>query len=649
MKKINLLALALSATTLAGGQNFTLKAPSKELQINISIKDHLEYSIVYKGKTVLQPSLISMTLSDGTVLGQQPKLKKKTSTSISNLVDPPYGFRHTYAEHYNELTLQFKGNYALVARAYDEGVAFRFVTAFKDSIIIRKENTQFRFDEDNRLTGLLQDHLHAYESIYQHKKITQTQGLYACLPLLVHLPDNLKMMISESDLLDYPGLYLVKDNAHENALTAFLPPLPSQVEPGGHMKFNLVVKSAHDYIAKTTGSRSFPWRVISIAEQEKEFLNNPIVYLLATPSKIGDASWVKPGKVSWDWWNALNLEGVNFKTGINTATYQYFIDFAAKNGIEYVNLDEGWSDQHDLLKLSDKINMNELVHYAQQKKVKLILWVVWRTLDAQLLPAMDQFEKWGIAGIKVDFMDRDDQEMVNFYERVAKEAAKHKLLVNFHGAFKPTGLERTYPNVINREAVLGMEYDKWSSDCTPEDDINKAFLRMFAGPMDYTPGAMRNANKKNFRSINELPMSQGTRCHELAKFVAFYAPLQMLNDAPTAYEKEPVVLNYLSKVPTTWDETLPLDGKLGEYLVIARRKGHTWYIGGMTNWDARSVQVDLSFLKGSKYKAEIFTDGINADRLAHDYRHALIPIDPKQPFTANMAPGGGFVMVINEN
>jgi len=464
----------------------------------------------------------------------------------------------------------------------------------------------------------------------------------------VEVPAGPKVLITEVDLLDYPALYLTSDG--KTSLTSILPTVVTTTKLNGwnNVNYQKLATARADYIAETNGNRSFPWRTMIFANADKDFMNSNLVYLLATESKLKDVSWIQPGKVAWDWWNSNNLTGVNFKTGFNTDTYKYFIDFAAKNGIKYVNIDEGWSDQTNLLKVAEKLDMPEVVRYAKEKNVGLFLWCIWHELDEQMTEAMDQFQKWGIAGVKVDFMDRDDQEVVNFYEKCAFEAAKRKILVNFHGAMKPTGLERTYPNIVNREAVQGLEYNKFTEKCTPEHAATVPFIRMVAGPMDYTPGAMQNYNKTDFRMVFDRPGSQGTRCQQLAMFVLYYAPLEMMADAPTAYEKEPEILKFCAQTPTVWDETVALDGKISDFAVIARRKGDKWYIGGLTDWTPRNLNVDLSFLPAGNFEAEIFSDGSNAERVGNDYKRTVKTVSNKDKLPFEMAAGGGFAVVLNK-
>jgi alpha-glucosidase len=606
----------------------------------------VQYRVTYQDKVIFLDSPISLTLTDGKVLGKDTEVANTATASSNKAVKPLYSISDTLRDLYNELTLNFKDNYSVVFRAYNEGMAYRFVTRLPGEITVESEEVNFK------LAGDYPAYFHpiGFESSSEEKysyrtisNLADSDTSMTSLPVLVDVPNGPKLAIMESDLLDYAGLYLVAKGGSQPALTGALPTYPKRVEKGGHMGFNMRVMEREDFIARTKGTRSFPWRVVAMVPSENELLTNQLVYLLASESRIGDASWIKPGKVSWDWWPNMNLEGVPFKTGFNTETYKYYIDFAAQNGIEYVNLDEGWSDQFDLLKVTDKLDLPEVVRYAKEKNVGIILWCVWHTLDRQMIPALDQFQKWGIAGLKVDFMDRDDQQMVNFYERLLQEAAKRKMLVNYHGTYKPTGLQRTYPNNINKEGVRGLEWDKWHPEgATPEYAVTVPFIRMVAGSMDYTPGAMNNANKKDWHPVGDRPMSQGTRCHQLAMYVVYYGPLQMLADAPTAYQKEPQVLDFLKAVPTVWDETKPLQNKIGDYVSVARRKGNTWYAGAMTDWTARELNLKLDFLGEGTYNAELFTDGVNADRIGSDYLKITRQVTRNDQIKVSMAPGGGW-------
>ena len=382
--------------------------------------------------------------------------------------------------------------------------------------------------------------------------------------------------------------------------------------------------------------------MFGIVEKDGDLLTNQIVWLLEKPSQLQDTSWIKPGKVAWDWWNAHNVYDVDFKAGINTQTYKYYIDFAAKYGIEYIILDEGWYKLGNLLEVVPEINMEELIAYAKQKNVGIILWVIWKTLDDQLETALNQFAKWGVKGIKVDFMQRSDQLLIDYYHKISREAAKRKMLVDFHGDQKPATMTRTWPNLISTEGVKGLEWSKWSAETEPEHNVTLPFTRMFLGPMDYTPGAMLNAPKTSFAPIFNHPMSLGTRCHQLAMYIVYESPLQMLADSPSNYLREPQVMDFLAPVPTQWDETKVLDGRIAEFVVVARRNDRDWYIGGMTNWTSRELEIDLSFLPQGNFSMEAFQDGANADRYGSDYKVTKSQVNHTTKLKVTLAPGGGW-------
>jgi alpha-glucosidase len=425
-------------------------------------------------------------------------------------------------------------------------------------------------------------------------------------------------------------------------------PYPLEEKQGGFNQMNLMVTKRADYIASTRGTRSFPWRVIALSESDKQLLNNDIVQKLAAPPRIADLSWIKPGKVAWDWWNNWNISHVNFRAGINTPTYKYYIDFAVANKIEYIIMDEGWSVSTDMTKVSDNIDLEEIIEYGKQKGVGVILWATWYALTKQIDAVFEKYSNLGVKGFKIDFLDRDDQKMIASTYEIAEKAAAHKLLIDFHGVYKPTGLQRTYPNVIGFEGVKGMENTKWAMDDVPRYDVSIPFIRMMAGPMDYTPGAMKNANKENFRPIHAAPMSQGTRCHQLAMYVVFEEPLKMLSDSPTNYLKERECTDFIAKFPTTFEETVAMAGKVGEYVAIARRRANSWYVGAMTNWNSRELTLDFSFLPRGDYEAEIFRDGINADRDATDYKKEIVKIDSGDKIKIKLSTGGGWAAILRK-
>jgi len=470
--------------------------------------------------------------------------------------------------------------------------------------------------------------------------------------LLVDVGHGKKAVMLEADLENYPGMFVNVNEQTRQGLVGAFAPYPLEEKQGGFNMLNLMVTKRADYIAKTRGTRSYPWRAIVISQSDKELLNNDLVQKLAASPRIADVSWIKPGKVAWDWWNNWNISHVDFRAGINTPTYKYYIDFAAANKLEYIVMDEGWSVSTDMTKVSSKIDLDEIVEYGKQKGVGVILWATWYALTQQMDEVFEKYSKMGVKGFKIDFFDRDDQKAIASTYEIAEKAAKYKLMVDLHGIYKPTGLQRTYPNVVGFEGVKGMENTKWARDDVPRYDVSIPFIRMVAGPMDYTPGAMKNANRDNFRPIHTAPMSQGTRCHQLAMYVIFEEPIKMLSDNPTIYMKEQECTDFIAKIPTIFDETVAMDGKVGEYAVIARRKAGAWYVGAMSNWDARELALDFSFLPKGTYEAEVFRDGINADRDATDYKKELIKIDSGDKLKIQISPGGGWAAIlrkINQN
>ena len=621
---------------------FTIYSPNRRIEIGILLTDKVYYSVRFDGRDVLWDSPLSLTLGDGRVLGQDFHIQEVIERLVRDEIHPPWGIRKTISDHYDELELIMKGGYSILFRAYDNGVAYRFCTRLAGQIRVAAEEVAYRFLKDHRLLAhVVGDFQTSYEKLYTKYRISEVvEKDFISLPLLVD-QGNLKLVVTEADLVDYPGMYLQRlENNNRFDLLGLFPEFPTAWEQGGLCQFNLRVTERASYLAETEGYRSFPWRLLIVEEEAARLATNDLVYQLAKPP-LEEMPWVRPGKVAWDWWNDWNLEGVDFETGINNRTYEYYIDFAARNQLEYVILDEGWSDQFDLFVPRPGIDVPHLIGYGKQRGVRIILWCVWHTLDRQLAPALDQFRDWGAAGIKVDFIDRDDQIAINFYERVAREAARRQLLVNIHGCSKPTGLHRTYPNVLSFEGVRGNEYNKFDIDENPGHNVDLVFTRMIAGPMDYTPGAMRNSIKDRFFTDFNSPMSHGTRCHQLAMYVLYFSPMQMLCDAPTAYEKYPDILAFLATVPVVWDESVPLAGEVGKYIVLARKKEASWYIGAMTDWEGRELAIDLSFLPGGMYRATLFIDGVNAHRKAEDYRCLEREIKAGQQLKLVLKPGGG--------
>lgn len=648
MKKLFLIFFAFFYVQYLA-KDYVVQSPNKSLEIRINIGNKVTYSILKNGKHIIAPSKISLKLSNNLILGEKPVLINSKSNYINQILKPVVRQKFDIIiDNYNEITLNFKNNYSIIFRVYDDGAAYRFKTNFKDSITVYSEEFEVNFLGDLKIYFPEEESFMSHsERLYQYINLSEINSKRFCsLPTLVEVDNKIKCAITEADLEDYPGLYLRGEDGSKFKLVGIFPNYPLKEEAKNDRDIYVVERS--DYLVKTKGNRNFPWRVFVITENDSQLIESTIVYKLAKPHpEKMDFSWVKPGKVAWDWWNANNIYGVDFRAGINTQTYKYYIDFASKYGIEYVILDEGWYEPGNLFKINPEVDIKELVEYGKQKNIGIILWVTWKTLDDQFEEAMNQFEKWGVKGIKVDFMQRDDAWMVNYYYKVAKEAAKRKLLVDFHGAYKPTGLYRTFPNVITSEGVLGAEHNKWSDNVTPKHTVTIPFIRMLAGPMDFTPGAMRNGTKENFRITFTEPMSQGTRCHQLAMYVVYESPLQMLADSPTNYLKEQECMEFLSKVPTVWNYTKVLDARTSEYVLIARKNGNKWFVGAMTNWNPRKLIVDFSFLNDNKnYNITIYQDGINADRNANDYKMIKRTINKNDKLEIQLAPGGGWAAVI---
>ena len=638
-------AIMIAFGAAAAPKDYSLSSPDGSLTVKISAGEGVTWSL-YQGETCLMsPSGISMTLVDGTVYGTGSCRAVKGSCEDSN-----------------SLTLKFK-NCDLVFKAFDEGVAYRFISKSKSPFKVLSEQAAFSFPEDwtmyasyvrQNTTSLESQYFNSFENLYSHFNISGWErSRLAFLPVLVEAPHGTKLCIMESDLLNYPGMYLYNGDG-DTSLEGNFAPYPKDLEQGGHNMLQMLVKSRENYIAKYEGAVSFPWRIVAVSREDKDLLANNLVYRLATPPAEGsDFSWVRPGKVAWEWWNDWNITDVDFEAGINNETYKYYIDFASQHGIEYVILDEGWAVnlKADLMQVVPEIDLKELVEYGRERNVGLILWAGYWAFDRDMENVCRYFSELGIKGFKIDFMDRDDQIMVDFHRRAAETAAKYHLLVDFHGTYKPAGLDRTYPNVVNYEGVHGLEQLKWSGSEVDQVtyDVTIPFIRMVAGPMDYTQGAMRNATRENFRPVNSEGMSQGTRCRQLAEYVVFNSPLTMLCDSPSNYMREPECLEYIAEIPTVWDEIVPLDGKVSEYVAVAKRKGDVWYVGGMTDWDARDMEIDLrKFLGDGKWQVEMFTDGVNAHRAARDFRKTEYTLEGADndvfSLKVHMAPGGGFAI-----
>ncbi len=662
--KIFLMAVFLLSSWVPtfGKKTYQLKSPDGKLELTVDVDKTITYSLTHEKEVMIGPSPISMTLDNGKVFGANPGVKSEKKQSVNQVIESPFYKRSRIQDHYNELTLNFKDDYSLIFRAYDEGMAYRFVTAAKNDFIVKNEEVVFNFPQDRPVytpyvrsnsDDFKEQFFNSFENTYTYTSLSKMNPKrLSFLPLVVEMNKGKKVCIAESDVESYPGMFLVNSDG-SNSLKSVFAPYPKKLVQGGHIQIQMLVSEREPFIAKCKGKTNFPWRIAVVSNQDKELADNDMVYKLATPSRIKDVSWIKPGKVAWEWWNNWGLAGVDFKAGVNNETYMAYIDFASKNKIEYIILDEGWSvsKQADLFRIVPEIDLKKLIAYGKSKNVDLILWAGYYALDRDLERVCKHYSEMGIKGFKVDFMDRDDQPMVEFHYRAAEIAARYNMLLDFHGTYKPTGINRTYPNVINFEGVHGQEQMKWSDSKVDQVtyDVTAPYIRMLAGPFDYTQGAMRNGSKWNFRPINNEPMSQGTRCRQLAEYVVFESPLNMLCDSPTLYEKEQECTDFIAAIPTVWDNTIALNGEIANYISIARQKNNIWYVGSLTNWDARSIELDLSFLGEGNYVAEIFKDGANAGKIGSDYKKETVNIPANRKLTVALASGGGCAMKIVKN
>ena len=654
-----LAAALMVISAFAAPKDYVLRSPDEKLLVTIETGNGISYTLKHDGDLLLDRSEIGMYMTDGTVFGGYLNVKKTSTRTVSETIKAIMYKKAEIKDEFNELTLKFK-DFSLIFRAYDDGMAYRFVSHKEEAYNVDYETAEFNFAKDWNMWAayvcqhtetLESQYYNSFENQYSYTPISEwNKDRLAFLPLMVEGPKGKKIVVTESDLFDYPGMYLYNKDSGKK-LTADFAPYPKEVRQGGHNNLQLEVQNRHPYIARCIGNDKFPWRIVAVSEDDIQMADNDMVYRLARPADpASNWSWVKPGKVAWDWWNDWNIKGVDFKSGINNDTYKYYIDFASENGIEYVILDEGWSvnGEADLFQVVPEINLTELVRYAANRNVGLILWAGYWAFDRDMEKVCKHYSSMGIKGFKVDFMDRDDQHMVQFHQRAAMTAAKYKMLVDFHGTYKPSGLNRTYPNVINYEGVHGLEQMKWSPENVDQVtyDVTVPYIRMMAGPMDYTQGAMRNASRGNYRPVNSEAMSQGTRCRQLAEYVVFESPLNMLCDSPSNYMEEKECLEFIAEIPTVWDETKGLCGEVGKYIAMARRNGSDWYVGAMTDWSDRGLTLDLSFLPEGNYTVVLYRDGVNADRVACDYRKETINLPADRQLKIKMAPGGGFAAKI---
>jgi alpha-glucosidase len=645
--KLLLLAGLLLSGFALHAQDHVLMSPDKRIKVSINIGEKIGYSVSCQGETLLKGCYLGMTLSDA-VLGKNPKLTGHKYAVINEESSPILPIKYsTVKNRYNQLTLRFRGNYSVEFRAFDDGVAYRFVTEKESDIEVMGEDFAINFPYP-ALAHLQQPRSFktAYEEVYTHVE-TDTWNIsdrMAVLPVLIDTRKGYKLLVSESDLRDYPCMFL--QGTGDNGMRSLFPKVPLEFGEDGDRSLKIV--SEADYIAKTTGKRSFPWRYIVIAAQDGQLIETMMGYKLSSKNELADISWIKPGRASWEWWNDASPYGpdVDFVSGYNLDTYKYYIDFASKFGIEYIVMDEGWAKStRDPYTPNPAVDVYEIIRYGKEKGVGVVLWLTWLAVENNF-ELFKTFNEWGVKGVKIDFMDRSDQWMVNYYERVAREAAKYNLFVDFHGSFKPAGLEYRYPNVVSYEGVRGMEQ---MGGCFPDNSVYFPFIRNVTGAMDYTPGAMISMQPEVYSAKRPNSASIGTRAYQMALFVIFESPLQMMADNPTLYYRNEECTEFITRVPTTWDETMVLDAKVGEYAVVAKRKGEVWFIGGMTNngEKERLFQIDLDFLKdGRSFEMTSFEDGVNAGRQAMDYRKKVTQVGRGDAVTVKMVRNGGWVAVL---
>ena len=648
---LSLLLLIGNASLAAKEKKYVLSSPDGTLKVEISVGNELAYQVMHGNDTILSHSNIGLVLENGTIVGKTPRITGERRRKIKDNIESPFYRFKEFVATGNELDLKLKGGFGIIFRAYNEGVAYRFYTTQSSDIIIKEEQAEFNFKEDYTAylpytTNDKKPMAMAYQNVYDITPLSKAQPKLAFLPVTVDC-GSVKLTLLESDLEAYPGMF-VQSQQGKYGLKGVFAPYPAKTDFYPWRKQEYVTETT-DFISRSRGSRSYPWRVLAITEKDTDMPVNNLVYALASPNRIGDTSWIKTGKVAWDWWNDWNLKGVPFKAGINMDTYKYYIDFASRNGLEFIVLDEGWyaPKSGDMLTVIPELDLTELIAYGKSKGVEIVLWTVFNVLDSQLEAACKKYADMGIKGFKVDFLDRDDQTAVEMVYRIAEMTARYKLTLDLHGIYKPTGINRTYPHIINFESVFGMEEVKWTDikNNMPLYDVTFPYIRMMAGPVDYTPGAMRNATKADWRAMYYTPASMGTRCHQLAAYIVHDSPFTMLCDAPTNYLNEQECVDFIASLPVEVDSTFIASGELGKYIVTVRKKDVNWYIGGMTNWDERDVQLDFSFLpEGMSYTAVLFKDGVNANKQAEDYRKETIRIDKDSRLTLHLASGGGFAM-----
>lgn len=650
MKMINLFILLLLGQIALADPIKEISSPDNAIKVSISFSGKLTYQVFYKNSLLVAPSEIDILLTDGRKLSSSKSIKKISSRTVNAIIQSPVPEkRRNIPDVYNEITLNFNSPFYVVFRVYNDGVAYRIGSRINDSIVIQSEVASFQFPANHSfLHSKVQpgriDRFHtSFEENYAALPLDSISADHLVFnPALVCPTTGPKIAITESDVLDYPGMFL--KGTGNTVLQAVFAGYPKKERAEMAEFSQIVVAERENFIAVTNGNRVYPWRILIIAAEDKALPANDLVYRLASPSRIGDASWITPMQATDEWIIAENIFNVDFKSGINTATYKYYIDFAARVGIESVMMDAGWSDNNDLFKITPGIDIEEIMAYAKSKGVKINMWTLAMTLDKQLDSALARFNKWGVGFIMTDFFDRDDQKANRLFMRIAEACARHKIMIMFHGAPKPSGFNRTYPHAITREGVLGSEFNIWSNRVTPEHNVILPFTRLLSGPMDYEPGLLANGTHKTFRPIEGMVMSQGTRANQLAMYIIYESPVQFFSGNPSQGLLELPFMQLLGSIPTVWDTTIVLDAKVADYIVTARKSGNEWFIGAMTDSTPRKLSVSLDFLEKGEYEATICEDGVNADRYAADYKLTEKLIKPQDLLTFSLQSGGGFVV-----
>jgi alpha-glucosidase len=644
-----ILALPLARVGCASAA-VAVASPDGKLSIEFELKsnpqpylpgERIYYRVSYLGSTLLTDSPLGIDFKGAPPLDHDFGVVSSDHESHDSTWETVVGAQRKIPDHYNQLTVALRERRPpgrrlnIILRAYNEGVAFRYYLPKQDALdqfIISSEETAFCFARPVSAYALSLGHFDSpYEAPFRKVTLDQIKPTSIVgLPLLVQFPGGPSMALLEADLTDYAGMYVAGIPGFPNALMSKLSPPPDR----------------SDEAVKGATPKATPWRVLMVNPRPAGLIeSNYLTMNLNPPCALTDTSWIKPGKTSLFWWVGHYPYPVSFQAGENMETLRHYIDFSSQRHLEYVLFDDGWSTHEDIIHAVGGISIPDLVAYGREKGVRVLLWMPWTAVDKQLDEAFPLYEKWGVAGVKVDFMNRDDQEMVNFYDRVIKKAAQNHLIVDFHGAFKPTGLRRTYPNLISREAVMGLEYSLWSDRTTPEHDVTIPFTRMLAGPLDYAPGAFRNATRADFKPRGDEAVSQGTRAHQLALYVVFENPLGMVWGYPESYENQPGI-EFLEVVPTTWDETRVLDGEVAEHIAIGRGKGNVWYLGALTNWDERDMELPLDFLSAGEYEAKIFADGPDANTVATSLKVSTTSVTATGKLRIHLASGGGAAVIL---